>query len=105
MSEIKLKNRSNKPKESGFTLVEIIVVLIVLLILAVLSVPKFIDLGKNAKIKGFEAAAAELNVQENLFWLDIKNSSIGWTDDATLFAKIDYDLGSSYKWKSSAEID
>ena len=104
MSEIKLKNCSNKPKESGFTLIEIIVVLIVLSILAVLSVPKFIDLGKNAKIKGFEAAVAELNVRENLVWLNTKNST-GWIDDATLFAKIDYDLGSGYRWKSSAEID
>lgn len=105
MLRLKLKYRSNRSKESGFTLVEIIVVLIILSILAVLSVPKFIDLGENAKIKAFEAAVSELNGREKLVWLDTKNSSIGWIDDASLFAKIDYDLGPSYQWKSSAEID
>jgi prepilin-type N-terminal cleavage/methylation domain-containing protein len=105
MSELKTKYHLKRSQESGFTLIEIIVVLIVLSILAVLSVPKFIDLGKNAKIKAFEAAVSELNVRENLVWLDNKNSTIGWIDDATLFAKVDYDLGSGFSWKSSAEID
>ena len=101
----KSNNRSNRSKEDGFTLIEIIVVLIVLSILAVLSVPKFIDLSENAKIKAFEAAVSELNTRENLVWLNTKNSTIGWIDDAKLFAKIDYDLGSSYQWKSNAEIN
>jgi prepilin-type N-terminal cleavage/methylation domain-containing protein len=105
MPEINSKYRTIRSQESGFTLIEIIVVLIILSILAVLSVPKFVDLGSNAKIKAFEAAVSELNGREKLVWLDTKNSSIGWIDDATLFAKIDYDLGSSYQWKSSAEID
>jgi MSHA pilin protein MshA len=105
MPEINSKYRTIRSQESGFTLIEIIVVLIILSILAVLSVPKFVDLGSNAKIKAFEAAVSELNRREKLAWLDTKSSSIGWIDDATLFAKIDYDLGSSYQWKSSAEID
>ena len=105
MSELKTKYHLKRSQESGFTLIEIIVVLIILSILAVLSVPKFIDLSENAKIKAFEAAVSELNTRENLVWLNTKNSTIGWIDDATLFAKIDYDLGSSYQWKSSAEIN
>jgi len=105
MSELKSKYHHSRSQESGFTLIEIIVVLVILSILAVLSVPKFIDLSENAKIKAFEAAVSELNVRENLVWLNIKNSPVGWLDDATLFAKIDYDLSSSYQWKSRAEID
>lgn len=105
MFKLTPKYRFNRLDESGFTLIEIIVVLILLSILAVFSVPKFIDLGENAKIKAFEAAVAELNGREKLVWLDIKNSTNGWIDDATLFAQMDYDLGSSYRWKSSAEID
>jgi prepilin-type N-terminal cleavage/methylation domain-containing protein len=105
MFELKSKYGSNSSKEGGFTLIEIIVVLIILSILAVLSVPRFIDLGANAKIKAFEGAVSELNDREYLVWLDTKNSRIGWIDDATLFAQIDYDLGPSYQWKSSAEID
>jgi len=105
VSKLTVKYRSNGSKDDGFTLIEIIVVLIILSILAVVSVPKFIDLGANAKIKALEAAVSELNGREKLVWLDTKNSTIGWIDDATLFATIDYDLGSSYQWKSSAEID
>lgn len=80
-------------------------VLILLSILAIFSVSKFIDLGENAKMKALEAAVAELNGRENLVWLDTKYSDVGWIDDATLFAQMDCDLGSSYQWKSSAEID
>ena len=105
MSKINSKCCSKRSKDDGYTLIEIIVVLIILSILAVFSVPKFIDLGENAKIKAFEAAVAELNGRENLVWLDAKNSSVGWIDDATLFAQMNYDLGSSYSWKSSAETD
>jgi len=102
---LKMKFRSSGTKEGGYTLLEIIVVLAILSILAVLSVPRFIDLGANAKIKAFEAAVSELNSRENLVWADIKNSDIGWIDDEILFAQVDYDLGPSYHWKSSAEID
>jgi prepilin-type N-terminal cleavage/methylation domain-containing protein len=105
MFKLSPKYHSNRPKEEGFTLIEIIVVLILLSILAVFSVPKFIDLGENAKIKALEAAVAELNGREKLVWADTKTSDVGWIDDASLFAQIDYDLGQSYQWKSSAEID
>ena len=60
MSEIKSKYCFNRSKDDGFTLIEIIVVLIILSILAVLSVPKFVDLGENAKIKAIEAAVSEI---------------------------------------------
>ena len=100
-----MKSRFNNSKEKGYTLLEIIVVLVILSILAVLSVPRFVDLGANAKTKAFEAAVSELNTRENLVWINFKNSPIGWIDDETLFAQIDDDLGPSYRWKSSAEID
>ena len=89
----------------GFTLLELIVVLALLAILAAVSVPKFIDLGANAGQKALRAGVAELNGSENLVWLNIKNSQIGWVDDASVFAQIDTDLGPSYHWSPRAEID
>jgi prepilin-type N-terminal cleavage/methylation domain-containing protein len=100
-----MKSCSDRSKQKGYTLLEIIVVLVILSILAVLSVPRFVDIGVNAKTKAFEAAVSELNTREALVWVNFKNSHIGWIDDATLFAQIDDDLGPSYHWKSSAEID
>ena len=89
----------------GFTLLELIVVLALLAILAAVSVPKFIDLGANAGQKALQAGVAELNGLENLVWPNIKNSQIGWVDDAAVFSQINTDLGANYHWSPRAEID
>ena len=91
--------------KSGFTLLELIVVLALLAILAAVSVPKFIDLSANAEQKALRTGVAELNGRENLIWLNIKNSQLGWVDDAAVFSQIDTDLGANYHWSPRAEID
>ena len=90
---------------SGFTLLELIVVLALLAILAAVSAPKFIDLSTNAEQKALRSGIAELNGRENLVWLSIKNSQIGWVDDTAVFSQIDTDLGPNYHWSPRAEID
>ena len=92
-------------QERGHTLLEIIVVLVILSILASFAVPRMIDVEKNATQKVIQAIIPELNSREILVWPKIKSSNIGWIDDETLFAQIDYDLGQNYRWKSNAEID
>jgi len=100
------KNMISKVSDGrGFTLLELIVVLALLAILASVSVPKFIDLSANAAQKALQAGVAELNVRENLVWLNIKNSQIGWADDAAVFSQIDTDLGPNYHWSPTAEIN
>lgn len=90
---------------NGFTLLELIVVLSLLAILAAVSVPKFIDLSANAEQKALRSGVAELNGREIMVWLNIKNSQIGWVDDATVFSQVDADLGLNYHWSPRAEID
>jgi len=92
-------------QEKGHTLLEIIVVLVILSILSAAAVPRIIDIEKNATQKVTQTIIPELNSREILMWAKIKSSNIGWIDDETLFAQIDYDLGPDYRWKSNAEID
>ena len=100
------KNMISKISHSkGFTLLELIVVLALLAILAAVSAPKFIDLSANAEQKALRSGVAELNGRENLVWLNIKNSQIGWVDDTAVFSQIDTDLGANYHWSPRAEID
>ena len=104
-TQIKRNMISKVSDKRGFTLLELIVVLALLAILAAVSVPKFIDLSANAEQKALRSGIAELNGRENLVWLNIKNSQIGWVDDTAVFSQIDTDLGPNYHWSPSAEID
>jgi prepilin-type N-terminal cleavage/methylation domain-containing protein len=104
-TQIKRNMISKVSDRRGFTLLELIVVLALLAILAAVSVPKFIDLSANAEQKALRSGVAELNDLENLVWLNIKNSQIGWVDDAAVFSQINTDLGANYHWSPRAEID
>jgi prepilin-type N-terminal cleavage/methylation domain-containing protein len=104
-TQIKRNMISKVSDKRGFTLLELIVVLALLAILAAVSAPKFIDLSANAEQKALRSGVAELNGRENLVWLNIKNSQIGWVDDAAVFLQIDTDLGANYHWSPRAEID
>lgn len=96
---------SAKPGNSGFTLIEIIAVLVVLSVLAALTIPRFVDLGRNASRQALASAVSQLNSREVLTWTNVKFSDAGWIDDPQVFSLLNTELGREYRWSPSARID
>ncbi|MGB0895547.1 MAG: type II secretion system protein [Parashewanella sp.] len=54
------------PKQSGFTLIELIVVIVILGILTVIAAPKFINFKRDARIAALQGVAAAIKGTANL---------------------------------------
>ena len=86
------------PGEQGFTLLELIAVLVILSVLAAIAIPRYLSIDESARQRAIDAGIAELNGRETLTWSNIKITTTGYKDDATLFPQVDTTLGTDYTW-------
>jgi len=82
--------------KTGFTLIEIMAVLVILGVIFPVTIKKFNNFADNAIIMQFDRIERELNVREMVTFADHRISG-RYTDDAALYAAIDYNLGDA-KW-------
>ena len=86
--------------QKGFTLVEVIAGLMIIGILSAIAVPRYSDLEANSRQRAIDSVISELNGRENFAWANQKITPTGYYDDNKVRDKIDYNLGSYYKWKA-----
>jgi prepilin-type N-terminal cleavage/methylation domain-containing protein len=89
-----------QPRESGFTLVEIISVLVIAGILSVVALPDFFNLQERIRLKMVDNVIKDLNRREYLIWSthSVMNDPF---DDATAFAMVHPEnLGSKFTWST-----
>jgi prepilin-type N-terminal cleavage/methylation domain-containing protein len=91
--------------ENGHTLIEMILVLVIIGILASVAVPRFIDVGGSATMRALYTGVTEINSRESTLWAKILISDTGWQSDELLFAQLDAELGSEFKWTPRVKID
>ncbi len=77
----------------GFTLIELIAVMVIMGVMASVAVKKLDLISNTTSDRALLEVRKELNVRETIIWTKIKWTSAGWTDDATLFAMLDTDMG------------
>ena len=72
--------------------------MVIISVMASVGAKKMDLISDTATDRAMMEAVKELNIRESLTWTNVKLSPAGWIDDAQLFAVMDTNLGSDYKW-------
>ncbi|MGZ4969360.1 MAG: type II secretion system protein [Methylobacter sp.] len=72
-----MKQLSNMKQQSGFTLIELVMVIVILGILAATALPKFADLGSDARSAVYQGAVGAINSAAVTFYAANKTVPTG----------------------------
>lgn len=95
-------------RQSGFTLLELVIVIVVLGILAALAIPRFISLQREARIAVIDSFFNSIRSGSNVIYA--KSAAIGESDNATDSVDIDGSgpgglIGTNYGYPQAEQAD
>jgi prepilin-type N-terminal cleavage/methylation domain-containing protein len=88
---------TQRQRESGFTLIEIMCVLVIISVISAVAFSKILQADQGAQQIGINHGVAEINVRETVTWAVTKvNTDV--IDDNLIWSQLDKKLGPEYFW-------
>lgn len=88
---------TQRQRESGFTLIEIMCVLVIISVISAVAFSKILQADQGAQQIGINHGVAEINVRETVTWAVTKVNTDA-IDDNLIWSQLDKKLGPEYFW-------